>query len=41
MHRLMQSDMKCALRVAGEMELVDEFFVTLGTSSEEVFAVLD
>ena len=33
--------MKCALRVSGEMEHADEFHVTLGTSNEEVDAILD
>ena len=40
-HRLTQSDVKCAQRVAGEMEHADVFHVTLGTSSDEVHAILD
>ena len=40
-HRVTESDSKCALRVAGEKELADEFHVTLDTSIVEVFAILD
>ena len=41
LHRVTKSDSKCAQRVAGEMELADEFHVTLDTSIVEVFAILD
>ena len=40
-HRVTQYDMKCALRVAGEMELADEFHAIFGTPSEEVYAIFD
>ena len=33
--------MECALRVAGEMEHADEFDATFGTTSGEVYAILD